>query len=1772
MKGTVRRKILSKVTAIVMAIVMVLGVVYIDNRNERAEAADDTEVTSIPTLVINEASTADTVTKTITLKYYSSGNITYDISNINAQLGDTVDGQGYVVKYSADKSSEITSGTINASSLYIYVCKQEDSIADLSPSIELTADGYTEAEWLSGSVQISYDGTTKKASVTSGTTTTESIVNSVSSISDAGTYYYGDIYYSISQSNADSGLGWQSQNTFDINDGTEAAYYGYIGLDSNGDGNPDTQAVSSATADCDNKAPVISDFQIDGSSVTGNETTLSDQLIIIPHTVSVTAGENGTLVVKKDGTEQNVNITGSEAGGQYKYEYTINPSEQDAGKTVTYEFSVKDSAGNESDKKTVIISYLSSDITISNVNVTVNGGDALAIKENALLYSTTGNVDVTWDITSATDVMYIKLESSDDGDEWVDMQSWYTSPESYSIERPSNDCIKYYKITADNRVGKKASFVFSVCYDTEAPKIAENSVKVTESGQSDELGQDEKCTYKKAYNINFTATDNLSGVESYKVYYTVSGSEGTTTVYDVSGTVNGSNMDINISVPENNEEFKGKTVTYYVTLKDKAGNVLSDEQITSLEYYKDNVDIEIEFDFSNSMNNAYGDSTQNNNWVVGEKVGILTNATFYSIKVTITSDVPIDTDTVSLTDKTGSIDTSSVNKRQSYIKQGETDYTTDIVYNMTETSSMERNYKFTAKNTNGAEGSKDATILFVDITNPSISYNGVASSSVQNSDWYRNLTIIFTAGDSSGNYNSGIKTFEVSQDNGEYSAVTADSSGKYQVEVKKSDTTDGTTVKVKAVDNAGNVIYWPEANNENAVETYKVDNTAPELSIKVTSENAGEILTGQTVSGNPVINASIKQGDKLGGSAGITIKYTESDGNTPTVYINSNTNGTDISINQKLSELLNADMIENGMPKDGTYIIELTASDNIGSVGPETFEITIDNTAPKISEILLNNGSDDISTTIDNISDYEAENHCFDGYNGKELNVTFNVTDDTSEVSKIVVNQTTDEDTKQDVFEGVDTAAEKVTILNSTNNEGTEVELTVYDEQGNYKVYTYHFLVDSENPEAGVSVTDERYENDNSILNGDPVISSSDSDNILVDERSMVIIKPDDTRVTITNDSYKGEKKLSELIGASPADGKYTITVSAKDRAKHEATDSVSFTLDNTNPVNEMTVTAGQPAKISKYSNTSYNGAVYGQYYAGNVTLDLSVSDVNECNIIVTDNGNVINPEWTLINGVYKATVTVMPEGTHTIGLSSTDSADNSGTDRSVSFTIDRTAPAITTVLNGTTHTNSTGVRYLAADASLNVSVSDTNKDSDDLTQTVRVTQPGQQTVTTTQKVGEGTGTYTTEADYEISYQSVDRAGNASEVRTVNFRVDKTAPELSITGTTEGGTSTSQVTMTFGIKEAFYWDMPAGRIDVYRAIDGTQESLVTTIDFAPDSADDTLSQTFTEDGEYRFEFTAEDRTGNSATRSYTFILDRNAPEISLSGVKNFDVTGDSVIFNINVIEDFYTSNNLILSGTRTDINGTMHEIDFGDYNVNSSRSSVVSREFTEDGIYDINVTSTDKAGNSTVKVIHFTIDKTPPVIIDFADYDGKVLNSFNWNYEYDDLVSDLTVCDVTVYLDGVEYDGLSEVSDGRHVLRVVAIDEMDNEVEKTIEFIIDTKAPNIMITGVEDGDNIEDAVTVTVSLQLEEDTLDSVTLNGVEQSIENNVATFIVSSEGNYEIVAKAHDEAGNTAEQTINFEYGSNFSIIWIIIICVVLVAALIIFIILLKRRKKDK
>ena len=591
----------------------------------------------------------------------------------------------------------------------------------------------------------------------------------------------------------------------------------------------------------------------------------------------------------------------------------------------------------------------------------------------------------------------------------------------------------------------------------------------------------------------------------------------------------------------------------------------------------------------------------------------------------------------------------------------------------------------------------------------------------------------------------------------------------------------------------------------------------------------------------------------------------------------------------------------------------------------------------------------------------------------------------------------------------------------------------------------------------------------------------------------------------------------------------------------------------------------------------------------------MAVFDYNVAEIIVTDNDESI-PVTFASKGDERvaSSITVSSEGEHVVKITVTDKSGNEASN-TVSFIIDKSAPSLSATLN---NMGSITEQYLASDASVYLSVSDTNKDEDDVTRVVKITRPSASTESSTETGAlEGTVGYNTEADYEIVYTAIDRAGNESEPITLTFRVDKTAPALSITGITRDATSPENVTITYSMVEDFYWDVESAVVKIYKKVDGMGESPYKTVDFKAGSANSSMSETFEEDGEYRFEFTAKDKTGNEANETFRFILDKNAPIIILSGVDDY-LTDKDVTFGVQVDETFYLGNNVKIEGTiKTLENPDGKKLEIDDYTrLTRTSSANFEQIFKEDGIYNIKVTSKDSAGNETVQSVQFTIDKTKPLIKnleeladeeEYAAYveatenhekDAKklipIFNEFNFDYDADDIVTDLTTVTYKLYMDGVLYDGLSDVADGFHELRITAEDEVGNTAERTFYFMLDTVKPGIIVTGVEEGDNLMEPTTITVSLQLAEDTLKAVAINGQEVAITNNTATIEVSEKGDYVLVIEAVDDAGNESTMTIKFEYGKTSSWLWLIIAggAALLIAAAAFFIILGKKRKKNQ
>lgn len=739
-----------------------------------------------------------------------------------------------------------------------------------------------------------------------------------------------------------------------------------------------------------------------------------------------------------------------------------------------------------------------------------------------------------------------------------------------------------------------------------------------------------------------------------------------------------------------------------------------------------------------------------------------------------------------------------------------------------------------------------------------------------------------------------------------------------------------------------------------------------------------------------------------------------------------------------------------------------------------------------------------------------------------------------------------------------------VSVPESATTDGTLLSFTAKDKSGNKLLPSdamRYIKVDKTRPEIDFDVNGKKIIAD--PIEGAVAIKANVSDNLTIQTATIRVQGPNTDVTKSVCDAGRAQNNqftLDNLLGRKAEDGKYTVTVYVADKAGNSRTQSIDFTVDNTTPVVTAKIQDGTTA--GKQPGKNFDGTDCDYFYRSNVSVLLTFEDVNirGSKVTVTDNGNRVNVDWAAVQGTnkYQGIYTATGEGAHTIRIDAIDEAGNQAVTKQVVFIKDTVAPAITAVINGgMIYNENMGEVDLTSNSVVSFSVNDANEDVGDFNYQLIKTLPDQLPVTAdVLKTDNRSFGFADEADYIVKAYSIDRAGNRSADKTVQFRIDKTAPELTISGAASGSTLKAGTTLTFSMTEAF-WKDASGTITVTRkASDSAAESTYKTIDFKPTARVTTLTESLTETGEYKVTFTGKDRAGHTAeATSYTVRIDTGKPIITLSGVSNNDKTTKEVEFQAQIDEDFYLTKSVRVNATRTYLDTTSYKektenIQVTGYNP-SAPSTIIRSIFTEDGVYKLQITCSDAAGNEDTQEVSFTIDKTKPVIDEkvLSAYAGT-LTSFAWDYDLNDIIYDLTVCDVHMYLNGSEYDGTSEIEDGAYEMKITAEDELGNKAEETVNFNLDTKAPTFIVTGVEDGEIKNAQYDINVSLQLDEDILDEVSLNGSPIEIKDNAATLTVADKGDYKLTMKAHDAAGNVAEKTIGFTYGEKSHVLLYVLI----------------------
>lgn len=528
-----------------------------------------------------------------------------------------------------------------------------------------------------------------------------------------------------------------------------------------------------------------------------------------------------------------------------------------------------------------------------------------------------------------------------------------------------------------------------------------------------------------------------------------------------------------------------------------------------------------------------------------------------------------------------------------------------------------------------------------------------------------------------------------------------------------------------------------------------------------------------------------------------------------------------------------------------------------------------------------------------------------------------------------------------------------------------------------------------------------------------------------------------------------------------------------------------------------------------------------------------------------------------------------------------TDNAGNTS-EKSVTFSIDKVKPTVS-VTYGNQKGDPDFNNYYAEARTATIVVKERNFNQDSANSMVSNTLGNKGTLSAWKENRDAenpdnstytaTITFDKEDRYNLSYQCSDKAGNTSDsVSSPEFVIDKTVPEVSVVfekGNNKNGFYGSVRTATISVKDV---NFDASRISVI----GISGQTYTLSNWTRKENTFSTLMTFSKDGEFAFDVTAKDKAGNQGNSVHvnTFTIDLKSPEIVIEGVTDKSAYNSTVAPKIT-----FKDTNIDKDTISVELNGAINgRVDLTDkYTVSEDGLVYTFRNIEDvkenDDLYTLRASVKDKAGNTTVKEVEFSVNRFGSIYI-LGD------NLKNINDKYVKSVKDIEITEVNVnkikkgsvvitlsvngtpntLSEGTDYTVEAKESagdwkqyvykfndslfakDGSYILTVVSEDEAGNKnnsvnenKEAEVKFGVDATAPIIAPVNFEsnqyfESNNIEFSVSVKDNM-----ILDSVTVlvNGQAVNCTQNEEIYsfhVDESNKRQEIKVIATDLAGNEA------------------------------------------
>ena len=280
---------------------------------------------------------------------------------------------------------------------------------------------------------------------------------------------------------------------------------------------------------------------------------------------------------------------------------------------------------------------------------------------------------------------------------------------------------------------------------------------------------------------------------------------------------------------------------------------------------------------------------------------------------------------------------------------------------------------------------------------------------------------------------------------------------------------------------------------------------------------------------------------------------------------------------------------------------------------------------------------------------------------------------------------------------------------------------------------------------------------------------------------------------------------------------------------------------------------------------------------------------------------------------------------------------------------------------------------------------------------------------------------------------------------------------------------------------------------------------------------------FAVDGQQTITAVAE-LNGQTASDSRQVVVDTVAPQITISQPTE---------------NQWFNSSTVIVAGTIVDEN-------LDTVTVNGVNATVAGNSFTAtisigtEGANTITVVATDGASNQSQQTVTVQRDTIAPQLTITTPIDGLITNSGTVTVE--GTITEANLVSVVVNgqnatVSGNTFTATVNLSEGQNVISATGQDLAGNESSANVYVIRDSTPPVVAITSPTDG-TYTSATAISVTGQVTENNLTSVTVNGIAASVSGSTFTALVplSTEGDNQLIATVLDAAGNssTAQVTV--------------------------------------